>query len=44
MYINILKVLDVQNAKNFEKIVYTIPLKNYQYHILLRLKTFTQIS
>lgn len=31
MYFNDLKVLDDHNVKHFEKIAYTIPLKNYQY-------------
>jgi len=35
MYLNILKVLDVYNAWNFEKIAYTKPLKNCQNHDLL---------
>jgi len=35
MYFNILKVLDVHNAKNFEKMAFTKPLKDCQYHVFL---------
>jgi len=38
MYLIILKILDVHNAQNFEKISYTKPLKNCQYRALLRSK------